>query len=191
LICRRCSFRVAGTRLALGEINADQRVLGIRGLAAGLAGNSMQDVLACSVLAVGVELPPDASPSIFSAVGSGCAALQTLRLMQWDLLLAGCQLPDMPVWSLIEKVRRVRPWQKWGLIARDLDPDDERLARVLGAALVLDELPPMADLLDLIRRINQAQRRPIPASASAWRGSEKSTGRRPQAAAASPLRITP
>jgi len=80
------------------------------------------------------------TPSFFHA-DSGKKALELLRMLRFDLLVTGDQLPDMPVGHLIRRVRAAWPWQKWAMVGSVLTAQDEIAARTLGAMAVFDAPP--------------------------------------------------
>jgi CheY-like chemotaxis protein len=130
----------------------------------------MQEATAISVLTVCVEQAYVDVPQ-FRIAHTGRCALLALRGRECDLVLTGTELPDMSPWALIERIRRVRPWQRWGLVSPTLDDRQEHQARLLGAMLVLEHMPPLEQLLDLTRRMNRAAAaRDRPPHDSLWHG---------------------
>jgi len=90
----------------------------------------------------------------FLTASSARQAIDLLRMLKFDLLITGTPLPDMPVFSFISKIKAAWPWQKWALVASDLSPQDEVIARTLGVIRIFDqhiELEAMAQLGDHVR----------------------------------------
>jgi hypothetical protein len=76
--------------------------------------------------------------SSFFHADSGKKALELLRMLHFDLLVTGDQLPDMPVSHFIRRVRGAWPWQKWAMVGSAITTQDEIAARTLGAVAVFD-----------------------------------------------------
>lgn len=68
-------------------------------------------------------------------------ALLALRASPVDLMLTTRRVDGDAIWSLVEKVRRVRPKLHWWLIARGIDAEEEILARTLGVTRILSAAP--------------------------------------------------
>jgi DNA-binding response OmpR family regulator len=82
-------------------------------------------------------------------------ALSILRLSHVDLLLTGLALPDMSPWQFLRRVRASADAPRWALIAAELSPADEIVARSLGAVAVLEQVPDTYDLLALLARVRR------------------------------------
>lgn len=103
-----------------------------------------------SLLAVGLPDTPTATQQYDLRVAdSGRQALAMLRLMYFDLLLVGDQVPDMSVWSLIRTIRMCWPQQRWALVASHITPREEIVARSLGALMVIESVPNCSRLHEL------------------------------------------
>ena len=110
----------------------------------------MSDVDQLSLLAVGVSGLVESSPEIDVRYAvSAQETIAILRLMSFDLLLAGKKIPDCTVWSLIKRVRAGWPGQRWALVAEEPTPQEEIQARTLGALMVLHSLPDRVRLFGL------------------------------------------
>ena len=59
-------------------------------------------------------------------------------MLRFDLVVTADQLPDMPVFQFIKRMRAAWPWQKWALIARRLSDRDEITARTLGVMQIIE-----------------------------------------------------
>jgi hypothetical protein len=80
-------------------------------------------------------------------------ALETLRVLQFNLVLIATDKPDGAIWEFTAALRRFWPWQRWALVAGNLTEDDQRRAYGLGACAMFDSLPPP----DELRRIAQVR----------------------------------
>lgn len=99
-----------------------------------------------TLLTVGLPHTMHASDTIDPLVtDSGRDAIAALRMLRFDLLLAGHGITDMSVWSLMERVRTGWPRQHWALVSEHLDADEVR-ARSLGALCVFAEAPSLEEL---------------------------------------------
>ena len=103
-----------------------------------------------SLLAVGVPDAPTAMRQYdLRMATTGRQALAMLRLMYFDLLLAGDQIPDMSVWTLIRTIRMCWPQQRWALVASHITPREEIEARSLGSLMVIESVPNCSRLHEL------------------------------------------
>jgi len=119
-----------------------------------------------SLLAVCVPGLVHDSPLIeLSTALSARQALVHLRRMRCDLLLAGNQLPDMSVWTLVSRLRASWPQLRWALVCTaTLSAQEEIRARSLGAMMLFDTVPDGARLHELARSL-LARRNAEPPSA--------------------------
>lgn len=107
-----------------------------------------------SVLAVGVpSLAPVTANLDICVAPSAREAFAMLRLLHFDLLLAGRETLDQPVWWLIERVLRAWPQQRWVFVARDVTFEEEIRARSLGSSLILDAVPNGTALGEIVRTL--------------------------------------
>ena len=130
------------------------------------------------LLAVGLPGLPARQPGLdITAASTGAEALALLRLISFDLLLAGQEIPDMTVWALIRVVRARWPQQRWALLGRGLTARQEIQARSLGAVMVINGAP---DCECLHSRANLLLGRPgrRPALPRADRDCDEEAGRR-------------
>jgi len=92
-----------------------------------------------SVLALGL---PDAELSDASractVVDSARSAIELLRILRYDLVVTSDQLPDMPVFQFVRRMRAAWPWQKWALVSSRLSTQDEITARTLGVMQIIE-----------------------------------------------------
>ena len=107
-----------------------------------------------SVLAVGLPTLPAATSELEIHVApSAREAFAMLRLLHFDLLLAGRETHDESVWWLIQRVLLAWPQQRWALVARDMTFEEEIRARSLGSSLIMDRVPDGVALHEIIRSL--------------------------------------
>jgi DNA-binding response OmpR family regulator len=132
----------------------------------------MQDLDSPNVLAVGAKLAnlararcasskPDAKEgeAQTAEVVAGRGAFDLLRVLRFDVVAVGTQLPDMTPWEFARRMKALWPWQKWALVADSLTSEEEQMARTLGAVAVLEGPNGWRSLVDVaavIRRRNPA-----------------------------------
>ena len=110
--------------------------------------------------ALWVCLPADCEHGSVSAefalskADSGRRALSALRLLPFDLVVTGLQLPDMTPWEFIAAMRARWPRQRWALLAPQLDPADEIWARTLGVLAILETPGDVAAVHGALRTTN-------------------------------------
>lgn len=75
----------------------------------------------------------------FLSANSARQAIDLLRMLRFDLLITGKDLPDMPVFSFVSKVKSAWPWQKWALVSSDLTATEEVIVRTLGVTRIFDQ----------------------------------------------------
>jgi CheY-like chemotaxis protein len=68
--------------------------------------------------------------------------LETLRVLQFDLVLIATNTPDESTWEFAASLRRFWPWQRWAFLSPNPTDDDQRRAYELGACAIFDSLPP-------------------------------------------------
>jgi hypothetical protein len=78
--------------------------------------------------------------------GSAREAFELLRVLRFDLVLVGRNLPDHSLWRFIREVQSVWPWQRWALVASCISEREEREARMLGVAQIIGAVPRGRDL---------------------------------------------
>jgi CheY-like chemotaxis protein len=90
-----------------------------------------------------------------SNVVSGKQAVEMLRMGKFDLVAIGHDVSDMTPWQLARKVRLACPWQKWAYVARDVDHEDEILARSLGAVAIFEGSDCFGQVIETASRIRK------------------------------------
>jgi hypothetical protein len=97
-------------------------------------------------------------------------ALATIRLVRFDLMLVGLEDPTLDIWGLMQRVAGAWPQLRWILASDQLTPEEEILARSLGALMVLDSLPDadwIAECASSLRNREAAARvQPLPVFAN-------------------------
>jgi DNA-binding response OmpR family regulator len=120
-----------------------------------------------TVLVVGVATAPRPSSVLDVYTASSVReALSTIRLISFDLVLAGLDDPTLDVWTLLQRVSSAWPQQKWILASSQVTPEEEILARSLGALMILHAIPDgewLAECAASLRRRGVATRvEPLP-----------------------------
>jgi DNA-binding response OmpR family regulator len=119
-----------------------------------------------AILAVGLEHPGHLHQDCTTAE-SVRAALELLRVLQFDLVVTADRLPDMPVWQFVQRMRSVWPWQKWVLYSSSLSERDEITARTLGVLQIMQgtlDWDAVGQLAANIRSQSRERRPLVPAS---------------------------
>ncbi|MFT3785137.1 MAG: hypothetical protein QM770_03090 [Tepidisphaeraceae bacterium] len=95
-----------------------------------------------------------AGPQV-SEVDSADRAVELLRMLKFDLVAIGSDVTGSTPWQLARKVQTVLPWQKWALVAHELDPNEEVLARSLGAVAIFEGPEAWREMVDVATRIRR------------------------------------
>lgn len=101
----------------------------------------MSPELPLHILAVDCHPRGDAGDVRLTRVTSAREAMLALRLSPIDLLVTTRRVEGGGIWTLAEKIRRVRPKLQWWLIARGIVADEEVLARTLGVSRIVSSAP--------------------------------------------------
>ncbi len=132
----------------------------------------MNDFDTPGVLAVGARLANLARAKVADAVDlkaqvaevdAGRRGFELLRVLRFDVVAVGLQLPDMTPWEFSKRMKVLWPWQKWALVADVVEPEEEVMARTLGAVAVLegpDAWKQIVEVASVIHRKNPATRVP-------------------------------
>ncbi len=102
------------------------------------------------------------SPQV-SHVDTAEKAVELLKVLKFDIVAIGHDVPDATPWQLARKVRSSWPWQKWAFVAREMDHEDEIMARSLGAVAIFEGPEAWREMVDVATRV----RRKNPAAVSA------------------------
>lgn len=95
-----------------------------------------------TLLAVGIESLPKSSSAIdVYAASTVREVMSTMRLIGFDLVVVGLDDPHSDVWEVMHRVLTAWPQQRWMLASSQVTQEEEILARSLGAAVVLDNVP--------------------------------------------------
>jgi hypothetical protein len=109
-----------------------------------------------SVLVIGELSPAIGHPQVdLMTADTGGRAIELLRMLKFDLVVVGERLADMPVWNLVQRIRMTMPGQKWALVARNLGPREEVMARSLGVVGVFDADQDWSELMHVADRIHR------------------------------------
>ncbi|HEX6960939.1 MAG TPA: hypothetical protein VF175_03675 [Lacipirellula sp.] len=124
-----------------------------------------------TVLMVGVATAPRPSSAVDIYVARSMReALATIRLVSFDLIVAGLDDPAIDVWTLMDRVAAAWPQQRWVLASPEITAEEEILARSLGAVMVLSAVP-AGDWIDrFVASLRRDVDHPSPAAAlgGAW-----------------------
>jgi DNA-binding NarL/FixJ family response regulator len=102
----------------------------------------MQSLSHSTVLTIGIAASLRSTSTLdLCTAASVREALATMRLMSFDLVLAGLDDPSLDTWTVMQRVAAAWPQQRWILAAHDVSPEEEILARSLGALMVLGAVP--------------------------------------------------
>lgn len=117
-----------------------------------------------AVMTLGVAgLPtPRAAIDVYAA-SSLREAVSTLRLVGIDLVLAGTNDPRLDVLGVMQRLLAAWPHQRWILASSQLTPQEEIMARSLGATMVFHSVPDecwVADFITSVQRRQGARRIP-------------------------------
>jgi DNA-binding response OmpR family regulator len=92
-----------------------------------------------SILAVGLrDADLSEAPRACTVAPTARSAVELLRMLRFDLVVASDHLPDMPVFQFIKRMRAAWPWQKWALVSSRLSIQDEITARTLGVMQIIE-----------------------------------------------------
>lgn len=125
----------------------------------------MDDFETPSILAVGAKLANLHRAKVTSdvdervqlvEVDSGVSAFDLLRVLKFDLVAVGVGVNDMTPSSFAQRLRAIRPYQKWALVADEsLPPEEEMMARALGAIAVLDGPDAWKGVIEMARQVKK------------------------------------
>jgi hypothetical protein len=125
----------------------------------------MNSQLQSTVLVVGVATAPRPSSEFDIYVArSQREALATIRLVSFDLIVAGLDDPTIDVWTLMQRVSSAWPQQRWVLASPAITAEEEILARSLGAVMVLSAVPDVEWIAECVASLRRdGGTRPSPA----------------------------
>ena len=83
--------------------------------------------------------------------GAHCArrGIDMLRMLSFDFLLVGINLPDVSTWDFLRQIKTGWPQQKWALVGGAITEQQEITARMFGATTLFDTTPSSHELLNL------------------------------------------
>jgi DNA-binding response OmpR family regulator len=122
----------------------------------------MPELEQAALLAVGVDAKESLAPEVLIAA-TGKRAIELMRLMQFDLLVVGPNIVDMPLWQFVQRVRMTRPWQRWALATDQLSAQEEVTARSLGVIGIFKEKTDWPELLHVAESIRRRSGAAVPA----------------------------
>ena len=111
-----------------------------------------------AVLGICVDPPTMAGRSAelnYHAVHNGRRAIDMLRMVSFDFLMVGLNLPDMATWDFLRHLKTAFPQQKWALVGGPISEQQEITARMFGCTTLFDATPPSNELLNLTARMRE------------------------------------
>src|SRR5258708_5047996 len=94
-----------------------------------------------AVLGICVDAPASAAGSTelnYHEVHNGRRAIDMLRMVSFDIVLVGMNLPDMSTWDFLRHLKTAFPQQKWALVGGPVSEQQEVPARMFGTATLFD-----------------------------------------------------
>jgi CheY-like chemotaxis protein len=111
-----------------------------------------------AVLGICVEPPTMVGRSVelnYHAVHNGRRAIDMLRMVSFDILLLGLNLPDMAPWDFLRHLKTAFPHQKWALVGGPITDDQEIKARMFGCTTMFESTPTSSEMLSLTVRMRE------------------------------------
>lgn len=125
----------------------------------------MPEVPAPCILSVGHEPPPDSPRASYVFAPTGGRALELMKLLRFDLIVATPGGIDLSVPILVRQMRAISPWQKWALVGPDISDQDELAARCNGALAVLDDRGDWSEFEQMAANVRRRNGRTLAAQA--------------------------
>ena len=97
----------------------------------------------------------------FCGVRSARRAIDMLRMLSFDLVIVGMDMPDASVWDFVRRVRTGWAWQKWALVGGVITDQQEITARMFGAIKVYDVMPSSDELFMLTSSLREKAARAV------------------------------
>jgi len=85
----------------------------------------------------------------FHSAHSARRAIDMLRILSYDLVVVGMQLPDRSLWDFLRHLKTAWPQQTWAVVGGPITEQQELTARMFGAAAVFAATPTSHELLNL------------------------------------------
>jgi len=111
-----------------------------------------------AILGICVEPPTMVGRSVelnYHAVHNGRRAIDMLRMVSFDMLLVGLNLPDMATWDFLRHLKAAFPHQKWALVGGPITEQQEINARMFGCTTMFETTPNSSELLALTARMRE------------------------------------
>jgi CheY-like chemotaxis protein len=111
-----------------------------------------------AVLGICVDAPSTAGSGAelnYHAVHNGRRAIDMLRMVSFDMVLVGVNVPDMAVWDFLRHMKTAFPNQKWALVGGPISEQQEVKARMFGCTTLFDQTPSSTELLHLTARMRE------------------------------------
>jgi CheY-like chemotaxis protein len=91
----------------------------------------------------------------YHAVHNGRRAIDMLRMVSFDMLLLGLQVPDMSPWDFLRHLKAAFPHQKWALVGGAITEQQEVSARMFGCTTIFESTPTSSEMLSLTARMRE------------------------------------
>jgi CheY-like chemotaxis protein len=111
-----------------------------------------------AILGICVEPPAMVGRSVelnYHAVHNGRRAIDMLRMVSFDMLLLGLQVPDMSPWDFLRHLKAAFPHQKWALVGGAITEQQEVSARMFGCTTIFESTPTSNEMLSLTARMRE------------------------------------
>jgi len=111
-----------------------------------------------AVLGICVDAPAasgNADELNYHAVHNGRRAIDMLRMVSFDVVLVGLQIPDLSIWEFLRHMKTAFPNQKWALVGGPVTEQQEVKARMFGCSTLFDSTPSGTELLQLTSRMRE------------------------------------
>ena len=111
-----------------------------------------------AVLGICVDPPATTGPSEglnYHAAHNARRAIDMLRMVSFDMVLVGLNMPDMSAWDFLRHLKTAFPNQKWAMIGGPITEKQEVTARMFGCTTLFDTTPTDKELLQLTARMRE------------------------------------
>jgi CheY-like chemotaxis protein len=111
-----------------------------------------------AVLGICIDAPSTAGHAEslnYHAVHNGRRAIDMLRMVSFDVVLVGLNVPDMSTWEFLRYMKTAFPNQKWALVGGPITEQQEVKARMFACTTIFDSTPSGTELLHLTARMRE------------------------------------
>lgn len=112
---------------------------------------------ATAVMSICTRAPASSRGAPLAAIScrTGRRALNLLKTKQFDLLLIGPEIPDLPLWELLRQIRTSFPALPWVFVEPAPTDEGQNVARLFKAAAVVTTTPSAVQIAGLISRLRE------------------------------------